>query len=166
MPGTAINAINYDQNDELAASIEEVLQESSPKQAPPQQAPPQQQAPQYNPQPPAQYQPPPQQYQMPQQQYQQGPPQMPQMPPQGGYFNGGMENFQQPSSGFSFTLPDALKKSLMLLVILFVINNASFKNVLTKIPMTVNSEGQHTFLMTAIVCVLIAFVFFITSSVF
>lgn len=168
MPGTAINAINYDQNDDVAAAIEEVLQESSPQQAPPQAQ--QQAPPQYNPQPPVQqYQPPPQQYQqMPQQmpqQYQQGPPQMPQMPqmPQQGYYQ---ENFQQPSAGFSFTLPDTLKKTLILLVILLLLNNASFKNVLTKIPMTVNGEGQHTFLMTIIVCLLISSIFFITTSVF
>ena len=116
MPGTAINAINYDQNDDTAAAIEEALEETQVmERAPPQQQAPQAQAPQYNPHPPApQYQQaPPQQYQqMPPQQYQQPPqmmaPQMPQMPQQGYY----QENFSQPaSSGFSFSFTRFIKEN-------------------------------------------------------
>ena len=166
MPGTAINNINYNDT-ENARLVSEALNEVEvTKQAPPQQQQQvQQQPPQYQAAPPQQYQQgPPQmpQYQQPppQQYYQQGP------PPQ-QYQEARQENFEQPkSSGFSFTLPDALKKTIMLLVILFVINNRSFKNVLTNIPLTVNADGEHTFMMTAVVCSLIALIFFIVSSVF
>ena len=168
MPGTSISNIDYTQNDDTANAIEEALNETSHmEQAPQQRAPPQ-----YDPQPPQQYQQAPPQYrqQVPPQ-YQQHPPQQYQQHPPSQYFDG--ENFEQPSqyqqhlkntSGFS--LPDSLKNTMILFVILLLLNNNSFKNILTKIPMTTGIEGQHTFIMTLIVCLLIAVVFFITSSVF
>ena len=169
MPGTAINNINYNDT-ENKRLVEEALNEvEAPQQmAPPpqQQAPPQQQ--QYQQAPPQYQQAPPQQ--MPQ--YQQAPPQYMQqpqydMPPQQYMQQPRQEHFEQPkSSSFSFSFPDALKKTLMLLVILFLINNNSFKNVLEKIPFTINADGERTFMMTVVVCLLIATVFFITSSVF
>jgi hypothetical protein len=170
MPATAINNINYNDT-ENKRLVEETLNEVETQQSPPQQ--------QISQPPPPQYQqgPPPQ---MPQ--YQQGPPpQMPQyQPPQQQYYQQPQEmhqqyyqqprqqeHFEQPkSSGFSFTFPDTLKKTLMLLVILFLINNNSFKTVLEKIPFTINADGERTFLMTVVVCLLISLIFFITSSVF
>jgi len=168
MPGTAINAIDYS-NDDTASLIEEALNETEPQQQR-QQAPPQQQQ-----EPQQQYQAPPPQYQQQgppqyqQEQYQQGPPQYQQGPPQ--YQQGPpshyQENFDQPQqSSFSLSLPDSLKKTIMLFAILLLLNNSSFKNVLAKIPMTVNIEGEHTFLMTLVVCVIIAIVYFLASQVF
>ncbi len=173
MPGTSINSIDYNDT-ENKRLVEEALDEVEvPQQrAPPQQQQQQQLPPQYQQQAPPQYQqgPPPSQYQQgpPPQQYQQGPPQYMQQPQMPQYQQPPQqENFEQTkSSGFSFSLPDALKKTLMLLVILFLINNNSFKDVLSKIPFTINAEGEHTFMMTIVVCSLIALIFFIVSSVF
>ena len=166
MPGTSLNNIQYNNNDDTASAIEEALNETSElEQQPPIREMPQHQAPpQYQSPPPQQYQqPPPQQYQQPpQHEMPQYPPQY-EMPPQ----QYGRENFEEPkSSGFSFTIPESLKKTLMLLVILFLLNNSSFKNVLTKIPFTINAEGEHTFMMTVIICLLIATVYFLASQVF
>jgi len=152
MPGTAINAIDYTNNDDTSSLIEEALgQTPSIQQQIPQQ----------------QYQPPQQQYQqqMPQQMPQQYQQQMPQqyqqqMPQQ--Y----QEDFSQPQMSMpGFTIPDSLKKTLMLFVILLLLNNNSFKNVLSKIPFTINEEGTYTFLMTLIVCIVIAVVHFLASQV-
>lgn len=166
MPGTSINAIDYSNNsDDTASLIEEALGEAPTQQAPPTQ--------QYQ-EPQQQYQqgpPPPQYQQPPPQQYQQGPPQyqqqMPpqyqqQMPPQ--Y----QEDFSQPQQMTvpAFTIPDSLKKTLMLFVILLLLNNSSFKNVLSKIPFTITEDGDHTFLMTLVVCVIIAVIYFLASQVF
>jgi len=170
MPGTAINNINYNDTDNKRL-VEEALNEiESPQQrAPPQQQqqremppPDYQQQQQYEPQQP-QYNPPQhhQQRQYEQQYQQQGPPQYEQQ------YHQGQEHFEQPkSSGFSFSLPDSAKKTLMLVVILFLINNNSFKTVLEKIPLTINADGERTFVMTIVVCSLIATIFFICSSVF
>ncbi len=163
MPATAINNINYNDAENKRLIEQELNEIEVPQQQ--QQQPPQQQQ---------RSQPPPQQYQQPQYQQPQMPqyqqPQMPQYqsPPQQYYQQPPQqENFEQPkSSGFSFSLPDSLKKTLMLLVILFLINNNSFKDVLTKIPFTINADGEHTFMMTIVVCSLIALIFFIVSSVF
>ena len=155
MPGTSIDNIDY-KNEDNAATIDAVMQEVEETDQQIQVAPP----PQY--QPPQQYQQPPQQYQQPPQQYQMGPPQYQIQQP---YYP--RENFEQSKQmSFSFTLPDSLKKTLILLVLLLLINNSSFKNILTKIPMTVNGEGKHTFMMTLIIAIIISIIFFITSSVF
>ena len=167
-----MNAINYENNEDTVAAIEEALNETSSMEQMPKQQP-QQMPPQYQ-QPP----PPPQQYQQPPppQQYQQMPPQMPQQMPQYQQPQYARENFEQgmqqpqlyqPATiGFTFTIPDTLKKTVILFIILLLLNNKSFKNVLTKIPLTVNGEGQYTFIMTLVISLIIATVFFITSSVF
>jgi len=170
MPGTAINAIDYS-NEDTALAIEEVLNETSQQQPQQQQQqPPQQQ--QYQP-PPQQYQQPPPQSmpnQMPSQYPQEYPQGHPQQPPQYFYDNDRRENFEQQQSMVpsmsGFTFPDSLKKTLMLFAILLLLNNSSFKNVLAKIPLTTNIDGEHTFMMTLIVCVIIAVVYFLASQVF
>ena len=161
MPGTSLDSIDYG-NEDTANAIDEALNEVNSAQqemrAPPQQVSVQQAPPQYNPQP---QQP---QY-MPQPQY-------PQYHPQQEHFQGYPPQpygYQQPESkgfGFSFTFPDILKKTLILFILMIVINNGSFKNILTKIPMTVNMDGQHTFMMTLIVALIVSSLFFITGSVF
>ena len=141
MPGTAINAIDYSNEDDTSSLIEEALGQAPTQQQP--QAPPQ-------------YQAPPPQYQ------QQAPPQYQQQMPQ-QY----QEDFSQPQMSMpGFTLPDSLKKTLMLFVILLLLNNSSFKNVLSKIPFTLNEDGEFTFVMTLLVCVIIAVVYFLASQVF
>ena len=175
MPGTSLDNIDYG-NKDAADAIDEAFNEvsaidsraQSQPQAPPQQAPQYQPTPQ-PPQP--QYQAPPQYQPSPQPQYQG--PQYPQHPQQPEHFQG----YPQPPYGYppqpeqksffsSFTIPDTLKKTLILFVLMIVLTNGSFKNVLTKIPMTVNAEGQHTFIMTLVVASIVSIVFFITSSVF
>jgi len=167
MPGTALNAINYENNEDTVAAIEEALNETSSMEQMPKQQP-QQMPPQYQQPPAPQYQQPP----PPPPQYQQMPQQMPQyQPPQYARenFEQGMQQpqiYQPAQIGFTFTIPDTLKKTVMLFIILLLLNNNSFKNVLAKIPMTVNGEGQYTFIMTLVISLIIATVFFITSSVF
>ena len=163
MPGTAINAIDYSNEDDTSSLIEEALGQAAPAQ---QRAPAQQE---YQAPPPQQYQQAPQfQQGPPPQQYQQGPPQFQQGPPQ--YQQQGppqyQEDFSQPQMSMpGFTIPDSLKKTLMLFVILLLLNNSSFKNVLSKIPFTITEDGDHTFLMTLVVCVIIALVYFLASQV-
>ena len=160
MPGTSIDSIDYDKNEDTAATIDAVLNEVEQEQT-------KSQPPQYNPlPPPPQYQAPPQ----PQYQPQPPPPQYYQPPPQHNYPQQPYyqtEHFEQPKQmSFSFTFPDSLKKSLILFVLLLLLTNSSFKNILTKIPMTINGEGQHTFIMTLIVALIVSVIFFIISSVF
>ena len=165
MPGTAINSINYN-DDDTSNAIAEALGEVPQYQQPP---PPQE--PQYQVPPPTQYQqgPPPQYQQGPQQ----GPPRMPQYehqyehpeqqyaPSHQSYER--VEHYTQPSK--SFTLPDGLKKSLLLAVILILFNNESFRKVLTNIPMTVTEDGSYTIFMTLMVSLIISSIFFLCNQV-
>jgi hypothetical protein len=155
MPGTSLDNIDFDNND-TANAIDEALNEINVTDSQAIPSPDTRAPPQYNPQPPQQ-----QQY-IPQPQY---PQQYPQQPEHFQRYQ--QYTYPQESSfRFSFTFPDIFKKTLILFILMILINNGSFKNILTKIPMTINSEGQHTFIMTLIVALIVSIVFFITGSVF
>lgn len=72
-----------------------------------------------------------------------------------------VESFQNlKNNNISFRIPDFLKKSLMLFMILLLLNNDFFKQVLSKIPGTLNDDGEYTFLLTVLLCLIITCVYF------
>lgn len=175
MPGTSLNNLRAD--DDTARAIAEVLNSSeqleknssmnnpvqeyeTPKDYP---SPPTQR--EYKP-PVHEYLPPPQrEYRQPEPQYQQ--------PPEEYYMKNypqqqKVEDFQNISNGnnISFKLPESLKKSLMLLMILLLLNNDLFKQILSKIPFTLNEDGEYTFLMTILVSSIVTLVYSLFSYFF
>ena len=139
--------------------------------------PPQQMQPQYEQQmPPQQYQQPPQQYQqqIPPQQYQQYPQQMPQqqypMPPQQEYRQRPqiLEEKNEPDSNILTQSPilKNLQHSIILFMLLILFNNTGFENFLSKIPFTINEDGNQTIFMYFIIFLLIFLVYFFYLNIF
>jgi hypothetical protein len=73
---------------------------------------------------------------------------------------GSFQNLKNNNMNISFQIPEFLKKSLMLLMILLLLNNDFFKQVLSKIPGTLNGDGEHTFILTLLLCLIITCVYF------
>tara|TARA_B110000285_G_scaffold107050_1_gene121745 strand:- start:363 stop:887 length:525 start_codon:yes stop_codon:yes gene_type:complete len=173
MQGTDISQINYD-NNENAKLIEEALKETEvldfenqqpepqqimPQQQQPLQQPYQQQQPQYQqPTQPSpfqqQYQQPPQQYQ---QQYQQPPPHQQQEP-----------QYKQPeqSEMFSSSVLNNLKHSLILMILLFLLNNKVFKDIIGQLPFTMDEDGDANIFLTMVLCLVITFSYSIYLQIF
>ena len=173
MKGTNVSNIDYN-NEENAKIIEEALKETEvldvekeqefepimPQQQQPLQQPFQKPPPQYQPS----NQPSPfeQQFQQPQYpQYQQ--PQYPQ------------QQYQQPTIQpqieekkdiFSSSVFNNLKHTLILLILLFLLNNQVFKNIINQLPFTMDEDGDPNIFLTMILCIIIAFSYCIYLQIF
>jgi hypothetical protein len=66
-----------------------------------------------------------------------------------------------PDDSFSNNLTKSLKKTTILFVLLMLLTNPSFKKILGKIPFTLNSNLNDTFLMTIITSFIICICFYI-----
>jgi len=178
MQGTNISNINYD-NDDNAKIIEEALQETEvldienqleqqqeimPMQQQPLQQPYQNQEPQYQPstqpspfhqkyQQEPQYQQQEPQYQQPQ--YQQQQPQYQQQEPQ----------YQQKEI-ISYSVLNNLKHSLILMILLLLLNNQVFKDIIGQLPFTMNHDGDANVFLTMILCIIITFSYSIYLQMF
>ena len=164
MQATNISNINYD-NEDNAKIIEDALKETEvldienepeqpPQQIMPQQNPPQQYQPYQNP--PQQYQPSTQpstfqqQYQQPQQ-YQQEPQQYYQQPHQ-------KPQKQEEKKDFIPTnVLNNLKHSLILMILLFLLNNKVFKDIIGQLPFTMDEDGDANIFLTMVLCIIITF---------
>ena len=168
MQGTKISNINYD-NEENAKIIEEALKETEvldiekeqqqpimPQQQQPLQQPfsnpPQQYQQPTQPSPFAQqYQQPPQQYQQPMQQYQQ-PMQQPKE--------------EEKEDIFSSKIFNNLKHTLILLILLFLLNNQAFKNIINQLPFTMDEDGDPNIFLTMVLCLIISFSYCVYLQIF
>ena len=159
MQGTNISNINYD-NDDNAKIIEEALQETEvldienqleqqqeimPMQQQPLQQPYQNQEPQY--QPSTQPSPFHQKYQQ-EPQYQQQEPQ-----------------YQQKEI-ISYSVLNNLKHSLILMILLLLLNNQVFKDIIGQLPFTMNHDGDANVFLTMILCIIITFSYSIYLQMF
>ena len=108
------------------------------------------QQPQYQPPPPREYKQPEPQYQHPPEEYYMQ-----------NYPQEQIEQFQntKKNSNINIQLPEFLKKSLMLFMILLLLNNDFFKQILSHIPGTLDIEGEYTFLLTILLCFIITLVY-------
>ena len=170
MPATSLNNLRHD--DDTARAIAEAL--NSPEQleknnsmnipvqnfekpqnypAPPPPREYRQPVHEYQPPPSQEYQQPPPQYKHPSEEY------YTQHYPQDQQQQ--VESFQNlKNSNIGFQIPEFLKKSLMLFMILLLLNNDFFKQVLSKIPGTLNDDSEYTFLLTILLCLIITCVYF------
>jgi hypothetical protein len=176
MQGTSISNIDYD-NAENAKIIEDALKETEVldiEKQQPEQIMPQQQQPIQQPfqNPPPQYQPSTQPSQF-QQQFQQ--PQMQEQYPQQQYPQQ-YPQYQQPltpdSNGlekediFSSKIFENLKHTLILLILLFLLNNQAFKNIINQLPFTMDEEGDPNIWLTMVLCIIIAFSYCVYLQIF
>jgi hypothetical protein len=167
MQGTNISNIDYN-NEENAKIIEEALKETEvldieneqepepimPQQQQPLQQPFQKPPPQYNPNQPSpfeqQFQQQPQQYLIPQ------PQQYPIPQPQ----------IEEKKDIFSSSVFNNLKHTLILLILLFLLNNQVFKNIINQLPFTMDEDGDPNIFLTMILCIIIAFSYCIYLQIF
>lgn len=171
MQGTSISNINYD-NEENAKIIEEALKETEvldiekeqqqpimPQQQQPLQQPFQNPPPQYQPSnKPSPFEQQFQQPQYPQQQY----PQQPQYQ---------RPTIQQPQIEekkdiFSSNIFNNLKHTLILLILLFLLNNQAFKNIINQLPFTMDEEGDPNIFLTMVLCLIISFSYCVYLQIF
>jgi len=174
MQGTDISQINYD-NDDNAKIIEEALKETEvldieheqqqqimPQQQQPLQQPYQQQQ-QY--QPPTQPSPFQQQYQEPQQQYQQTSQPQQYQEPQQQYHQEYHQQYQQ-KEVFSKSVLNNLQHSLILMILLFLLNNKVFKDIIGQLPFTMNEDGDANIFLTMVLCIIITFSYSVYLQMF
>lgn len=174
MQGTSIANIDYD-NDENAKIIEDALKETEvldieqeevvqepimPEQQQPMhqpfQNPPQQYIPSHKPSP---FQ---QEYQQPIQQYQ---PQYHQPMIQQPIYQQDL-NEEKKEDIFSSPIINNLKHSLVLLILLFFLNNQGFKNIISQLPFTLDEDGDPNIWLTAILCLIIVFFYCVYLQIF
>ena len=175
MQGTSISNIDYE-NAENAKIIEEALKETEvldiekeqPQQIMPQQQPLQQ--PFQNP--PPQYQPSTQPSPF-QQQFQQPMQQQPMQPqpmqphqqyPQ--YQQGDFSGIEEKEDIFSSKIFENLRHTLILLILLFLLNNQAFKNIINQLPFTMDEEGDPNIWLTMVLCIIIAFSYCVYLQIF
>jgi len=174
MQGTSISNIDYD-NEENAKIIEEALKETEvldiekeqtqeqimPQQQQPLQQPFQKPPPQFNPNQPSPFEQQFQQPQYPQQQYQQ--PQYPQQQYQQPIIQ---PQIEEKKDIFSSSVFNNLKHTLILLILLFLLNNQAFKNIINQLPFTMDEDGDPNIFLTMILCIIIAFSYCIYLQMF
>ena len=175
MQETSIANIDYD-NDENAKIIEDALKETEvldieqeevvqepimPEQQQPMhqpfQNPPQQYIPSHKPSP---FQ---QEYQQPIQQYQ---PQYHQPMIQQPIYHQQDLNEEKKEDIFSSPIINNLKHSLVLLILLFFLNNQGFKNIISQLPFTLDEDGDPNIWLTAILCLIIVFFYCVYLQIF
>jgi len=174
MQGTSISNIDYD-NAENAKIIEDALKETEVldiEKQQPEQIMPQQQQPIQQPfqNPPPQYQPSTQPSQF-QQQFQQ--PQIqeqyPQQYPQQQYpqpLTPDSNGLVEKEDIFSSKIFENLKHTLILLILLFLLNNQAFKNIINQLPFTMDEEGDPNIWLTMVLCIIIAFSYCVYLQIF
>lgn len=163
MKGTNVSNIDYN-NEDNAKIIEEALKETEvldvekeqefepimPQQQQPLQQPFQKPPSQYYPNQPSPFE---QQYQQPQYQQPQYQQQLPQYQPIKE------SQFEEKKDIFSSNIFNNLKHTLILLILLFLLNNQAFKNIINQLPFTMDEEGDPNIWLTMILCLIIAFVY-------
>lgn len=172
MQGTNIANIDYD-NDENAKIIEDALKETEVldiEQEELIQDPimPEQQQPTHQPfQNPQQYihsnksSPFQQEYQQPMQQYQ---PQYNQPIIQQPIYQ---QDLNEGKKDIFFSqIINNLKHSLVLLILLFFLNNQGFKNIISQLPFTLDNEGDPNIWLTVILCLIIVFFYCVYLQIF
>jgi len=176
MQGTSISNINYD-NEENAKIIEEALKETEvldiekeqkqepvmPQQQQPLQQPFQKAQPQYNPNQSSPFE---QQFQQQQYQQQQYPQQQYQQQPQYQRPTIQQPQIEEKKDIFSSNIFNNLKHTLILLILLFLLNNQAFKNIINQLPFTMDEEGDPNIFLTMVLCLIISFSYCVYLQIF